>query len=516
MTIDAAPEANDFATACRLLGARTPDRPALRYYGRDSDFGDLDRLSNQVAQGLIAAGLGKGDRIAFYGRNSDDFFILFFGAAKAGIVTVPVNWRLTPAEAGGIVTDARARLAFVEAGFGAPVADGVRLIATAAPDRLDSAFRDWLAAFPDTDPQTEIDPEDIAVQLYTSGTTGPPKGAMLPHRCFFAPRAARRAAGIAWDEWIDGDATLVAMPVGHIGGARLGLMTVAAGACAVVAAEFDAAAMLDFVARDHVTRMFIVPTALRTLLAHPRTAATDFTRLRTIFYGAAPMPPDLLAEATATLGCGFVQQFGMTETTGTFVALDADDHRAGDPARLRSVGRAMPGVALRIVGADGADLPVGQTGEIVTRSPANMAGYWNAPEATAATIDADGWLRTGDAAYLDADGYVFLQDRIKDMIITGGENVYPADVEVVLGQHPAIADVAVFGTPDAKWGEAVTAAVVLRPGESLDTAALLGWARSRLAPFKLPKAVHVVDALPRNANGKLLKRDLRARFAGAA
>jgi long-chain acyl-CoA synthetase len=339
---------------------------------------------------------------------------------------------------------------------------------------------------------------------------------MLPHRCFFAPRAARRAAGIAWDEWHDGDATLVAMPVGHIGGARLGLMTVAAGACAVIAAEFDPGAMLDFVARDHVTRMFIVPTALRTLLAHPRTATTDFSRLRTIFYGAAPMPPDLLRQATATLGCGFVQQFGMTETTGTFIALDADDHRSGDPARLRSVGRAMPGVELRIVGPDGADLPVGATGEIVTRSAANMAGYWNAPDATAATIDAHGWLPTGDAAYLDADGYVFLQDRIKDMIITGGENVYPADVEAVLGQHPAIADVAVFGTPDAKWGEAVTAAVVLRQGDALDTAALVAWARSRLAPFKLPKLVHVVDALPRNANGKLLKRDLRARFAGGA
>ena len=251
------------------------------------------------------------------------------------------------------------------------------------------------------------------------------------------------------------------------------------------------------------------------LVNHPRCAKTNFSRLKYIFYGAAPIPLALLQQCVQTFDCQFLQAYGMTETTGTVVTLPPEDHdpdpKSSSP-RMRAAGRPSPGVEVKIVGPDGQTVATGEVGEIVTRSSNNMLGYWKQPEATARTKTADNWVHTGDAGYMDADGYVYIHDRVKDMIISGGENVYPAEVENAIYGHPDVADVAVIGVPDATWGEAVKAVVVPRPGHTVDPASVIAWARERIAGFKVPKTVDVIIELPRNPTGKILRRSLRAPY----
>ena len=261
--------------------------------------------------------------------------------------------------------------------------------------------------------------------------------------------------------------------------------------------------------------MFVVPAVLMLLLATPTLGVTDLSSLRLVFYGASPIAEDVLVNCMAAFGCGFCQVYGMTETTGAITALPFEDHDPDGPRRglLRSAGRPHQSVRLRVVDPDsGRDVALGEVGEVWTRSAYNMAGYWGKPEETAATIDSGGWLRTGDAGYFDADGYLYLHDRIKDMVVSGGENIYPAEIENVLLSHPAIVDAAVIGVPDEKWGETVKAVVVLGPGETLDEGTVIEFCRSRLAHYKCPTSVDATDALPRNPSGKILKRELRAPY----
>jgi acyl-CoA synthetase (AMP-forming)/AMP-acid ligase II len=279
-----------------------------------------------------------------------------------------------------------------------------------------------------------------------------------------------------------------------------------------VISEFTPGAVFDAVELGGVTRFFMVPAALHLLLLHPRCKTVDFSRLKYIIYGASPIPLDLLRECISMFGAQFLQAYGMTETTGTIVMLPPEDHDPNGNVRMRSAGKALPGVELKIVDADGSEMPVGEVGELITRSSNNMAGYWNLPEASAKTITPDGWVYTGDAGYLDADGYLFIHDRVKDMIITGGENVYPAEVESAIYGHPAVQEVAVIGVPDEKWGEAVKAVCVPKAGTTIDEADVIAWARTKIAGFKVPKSVDVIDALPRNPSGKILRKDLRAPY----
>ena len=258
--------------------------------------------------------------------------------------------------------------------------------------------------------------------------------------------------------------------------------------------------------------MFMVPAALQIVVRQPRARQVDYSRMKYILYGASPIPLDLLRECMEVFGCGFCQQYGMTETTGTIVYLPPEDHDPAGNQRMRAAGLPLPGVEIKVVDADGNEVPRGEVGEVATRSYANMAGYWKLDEATASTIGSDGWLRTGDAGYMDEDGYLFIHDRVKDMIISGGENVYPAEVESAVYGHPAVAEVAVIGVPDEKWGEAVKAVVVPKPGMTIDPDEIIAFARSRIAAFKAPKSIDVIAALPRNASGKILRRELRAPY----
>ena len=276
----------------------------------------------------------------------------------------------------------------------------------------------------------------------------------------------------------------------------------------MIAREFDPTKVLDFFEQSGITKLFMVPAAMQFVVRQPRAREVDFSRLKYMLYGASPIPAALLKECIEVFGCGFVQMYGMTETTGTIVALPPEDHVEGLD-RMRSAGKALPGVELAILDADGKRLPPGEVGEIATRSGSNMAGYWNLPEATARTLDSDGWLRTGDAGYMDQDGYLYIHDRIKDMIISGGENIYPAEVESAICDHPDVAEVAVVGVPDDKWGEAVKAIVVMKPGKKATSSDIIGFTRERIAGFKTPKTVDFIEALPRNASGKILRRHLR-------
>jgi long-chain acyl-CoA synthetase len=305
------------------------------------------------------------------------------------------------------------------------------------------------------------------------------------------------------------------MPLFHIGGSGWALCAMSRGGRSIILRDVDPVMLLELVATERITEMFIVPAVLMFLLATPQLAHTDLSSLRLIFYGASPISEDVLVKCMAAFGCGFCQVYGMTETTGAITALRFEDHDPVGPRRglLRSAGRPHEGVKLRVVDPDsGRDVELGAVGEVWTRSTYNMAGYWQKDAETAATIDASGWLRTGDAGYLDAQGYLYLHDRIKDMIVSGGENIYPAEVENVLLAHPAVVDAAVIGVPDEKWGETVKAIVVLGPGARLDESGIITHCRDNLAHYKCPTSIEVVGTLPRNPSGKILKRELRAPY----
>jgi long-chain acyl-CoA synthetase len=500
----------------RYHARERPDAAALVFEGRETAYAAFDRRSNQVANALLAEGVTKGDRIAYVGKNSDHYFELLFGAAKMGAVMTPIGWRLARPEAAYIIGDAEASIVFVGPeviGHAAEVAAILtkppKVVAMEAGEHGYALYEAWRDAAPDVDPGVAIGSEDIAVQLYTSGTTGKPKGAMLSHRNILGGRQAAAQANMAWNNWGPDDVSLVAMPVAHIGGTGWGIVGLMNGAKGLVAREFDPFKVLDFIEHGRVSKMFMVPAALQIVVRQPRAREVDFSRLKYILYGASPIPLDLLRECMDVFGCGFCQQYGMTETTGTIVYLPPEDHDPAGNPRMRAAGLPMPGVEIKVIDEAGASLPAGAVGEVAIRSVSNMPGYWKLPEATAATIDAEGWLRTGDAGYLDADGYLYIHDRVKDMIISGAENIYPAEVESAIYGHPGVAEVAVIGVPDEKWGEAVKAMVVAKPGHTPTAAEIIAFARTRIAHFKAPKSVDFIEALPRNASGKILRKDLR-------
>ncbi|HEX6567528.1 MAG TPA: AMP-binding protein, partial [Acidimicrobiales bacterium] len=371
-------------------------------------------------------------------------------------------------------------------------------------------FEAWIGAHLADDPGVAAAGDDVAFQLYTSGTTGLPKGVMLTNDNFF-----KGVGGIA-QQWrfTEDSVNLAMMPMFHIAGAGWAMVGLYHGCRTVVLRDVDPARILQVIPEFGVTNAFMVPAVIQFLLVTPGVESTDFSSLRTLVYGASPITDQVLVRGIDTFGCEFIQVYGLTETTGAITQLDGADHDPENrPHLLRSCGRPYPWVEIRAVDGAGDDVPVGQVGELWTRSHQNMAGYWNNPSATAEAVTPDGWFRTGDAGYLDAEGYVYLHDRVKDMIVSGGENVYPAEVENVLMKHPAVDDVAVIGVPDATWGEAVKAIVVLAPGSAVGADAietdLIAFARESLAGYKLPKSVDVADVLPRNPSGKLLKRELR-------
>jgi long-chain acyl-CoA synthetase len=500
------------AEIIRTHGRERPDQGALEVSDRSITFGELDRRSNQVAAALAAEGVGYDDRVAFIDKNGPEWFEVTFGTAKLGAVNVSVNWRLAPPEMAQIITDARATVVIVGPEFTAHIEKveselpGVRTIVAIGPHDRWPAYEEWLGDPASPDPGYECSGTDIAFQLYTSGTTGLPKGVMLTNDNFF-----KGVLGIA-EQWrfTPDSVNLALMPMFHIAGAGWSLVGMTFGCRTVVMRDVDPAEILQLIPQHGITNAFMVPAVIQFVLMTPGVEETDFSTLRALVYGASPITDSVLVKGMETLGCEFIQVYGLTETTGAITQLDGVDHDPqGRPELLRSCGKPYPWVEVRVVDSStGQDVPVGQVGELWTRSHQNMAGYWNNPTATADAITPDGWFKTGDAGFLDGDGFIFLHDRVKDMIVSGGENVYPAEVENALATHPGVADVAVIGVPDDRWGEAVKA-IVVPANNDVTEAELIAFARERLAGYKLPKSVDFAETLPRNPSGKLLKRELR-------
>jgi acyl-CoA synthetase (AMP-forming)/AMP-acid ligase II len=499
----------------RLQALHRPEAIALIYGDRLTNFTTLDQHACKVANGLVGLGIRRHDRVGYLGRNSDAYFELLFGTAKAGAALVPINWRLAAPEIAMILADAGVTTLFLGKGFsGIPAALDLPLRLRCIS--IDGASEEWpdFAAWRDAqssaDPMLPADPEDTVLQMYTSGTTGLPKGVELSHRNYLAVLVAAEALG-AGGVGPD-DVLLMCMPAFHVAGTNIGLIGLAHGSTVVVMEEFNPGLLADIIPRHGVTFLFLVPAAILMLVQHPASGSADFSSVRNLGYGASPISEALVEQARIVFpNAGFWHAYGLTEATGGGTLLPPEAH---DPSRgkLRSCGKPYPGFELRIVDRSGQDVARSHVGEIVLRSAAVMKGYWNNPEATRAAFFTDGWLRTGDAAYKDEEGFIYVHDRVKDMIISGGENVYPAEVENALFGHFAIADVAVIGVPDPRWGEAVKAIVVLRPGQQVTAEEIIVHARQCIAGYKVPKSVDFVDALPRNASGKVLRRMLRAPY----
>ena len=514
------PEAGfTLAGIVRRWAADRGDAPALVYEGRAVTWAELDHRSSRVAQGLLAEGVEPGDRVAYLDKNGPSSFEVLFGTAKGNAVHVPVNWRLSPNEIAAILNDAGVRVLFVGTEFAgvlerfeAALTSVSRIVIVGGAHDRHLDLEAWLSGRPAHDPGVRSSADDLAMLLYTSGTTGRPKGAMLTNRSLAGLRALADRLGCD-----DRTVSLVAMPMFHIGGGGWALVALDRGGTDVVLREVEPARIVEVIERHRVTQAFLVPTVIGMVLAEVDGRPVDFSSLTTLAYGASPISETVLRRSLHAFGCGFVQLYGLTETTGGIVMLAPEDHDLARPDLLQSCGRPMSGVEVRVVDPEtGEDLPDGRVGELWVRSGQNMIGYWEREAETRQTLTPDAWLRTGDAGYRDGDGYLFLHDRIKDMILSGGENVYPAEVENVLMAHPSVADVAVIGVPHEVWGEAVKALVVLTHGADATAEELIGFAREQLAGYKCPKSVDFVAALPRNASGKLLKRELRDRYRDAA
>ncbi|MBD2842366.1 long-chain-fatty-acid--CoA ligase [Erythrobacter rubeus] len=485
-----------------------PDATAFEQDGRITTYAQTDDLTRRLITLLKDRGIAKGDRIAWLGKNHDFYFLLYLAAARMGAVMVPIGWRLAPREIAYILGDTGAKLLFCGDEF-VETAQNVSQDVPAKPQVIEAeAARRAASELPHASYEAPA-VDDPILQLYTSGTTGNPKGALLSNGNLLGLRNPGNEAGLEWNFYEDGDCMLIAMPCAHIGGTGLMNIAVANGIRSEVQAEFTPVGVLEAI-ENGATHMFIVPAALQMVVQHPRAADTDFSNLKYLMYGAAPMPLELLKQAVKTMPTAkFLQAYGMTETSGTISLLPPDDHSLEGNERMRSAGKAVPGVEIEVRDSDNNEIPRGEIGEVCIKSPSNTAGYWKLPEATASTIDDDGWLHTGDAGIMDDDDYVYIQDRIKDMIISGGENVYPAEVENAIFGHPAIAEVAVIGVPSEKWGEEVKACVVCKAGEEVDEGEIIAYTRERIAAFKAPKSVDVIPEMPRNASGKILRRQLR-------
>lgn len=500
-----------FASDLRHWAGERPDDPALTVVGggaTDSEwtYRDLDEHSNRLAHGLRAVGVEPGSRVAHVGRNRAGYVALLYAASKLRAAVAGINWRLTAAELRAPLATARPSVVVVDPEF-LPAVEQALSLAGLDPTLVDGeAVTTWAASWPADDPGDEPRPDDTALIFFTSGTTGTPKGAMLS----VGAMSANMARPTPW-HMRRSTTTLVCSPVFHAAGTGWIYLPVHAGGHCLLLRDPSPADILGAIERFAVTHALLVPAVIRMLVEHPSMATTDTSSLETVAYGASPISPTLLRATMAALGCDLAQAYGMTETGGPITYLGPEDHDAADPhGRLRSAGRPAAGVEVQVTDVETGDaLTAGVVGEIWTRSDQQMSGYLDAPEATQRTITPDGWLRTGDAGYSDADGYIYLTDRLSDVIVTGGENVYPVEIENVLLSHPSVSDAAVIGIPDERWGETVAAVVVATAPDSVDADALIAWCRDRIAHFKAPTSVDVVAELPRNPAGKVLRRVLR-------
>ncbi len=506
-------------------GAR-PRTEFLKHGARRITFAEAEGWANRLAQALLAEGCAIGDRAAWLSGNTPEMGMMFLGMAKAGVAPVMLNRHLAPREWLWILRDAAPRLVFAQGpaqvasidSIRAELPDGIACIALDAP--APPGWRDgaaMLAAATEARPRVPVAADDLYYLIYTSGTTGHPKGVMLTHANIIAHVEQSMVASSFGRR--PGARSLVATPLHHAAGA-LRIATAAINGTSVVLLDrFDPLPYVEVLERDRIATCNLVPSMIQRLLDEvPDIATRDFAALEVIHYGAAPISVPLLRRALEVFRCDLIQGYGLTESTGGIAYLsEQDHHRALEGAAhlLAAAGRPVVLADLRVVDEQDRELPPGAIGELVVRGPNVMKGYWRNPDATAEALRG-GWLHTGDAASFDAEGYLYLHDRLRDMVVSGGVNIYPRAIENVLAAHPAIAEVAVIGVPDPRWGEALLAVCVPR-GDAPEPEALIAFCRDRIGAFKIPRRYEFRAELPRNASGKVLKRELRRpHWEGAA
>ncbi len=510
------PAATRHATLIELMArqaATRGDAVALQMEGRNLTYAQWAARADAAAGMIRALGVKPADRVVWLGRTSLAYYELLMGATLARACLTPINIRLAAPEIAFILEDSDANVVFVTpqyfelaANLARELPRQVTLIAVDGEQAGFLSFEALMAAAASGAGDAPRDDDDI-LQLYTSGTTGRPKGVRLTNANYgFLAAAFAEVEGFLFKA---DEAALCVMPLFHVAGVNFSVASLAGGARLVLLAEFSPAAVIQLIERERIAHVFLVPAMIQMMLQAPEIEGADLSSLRSVSYGASPISEAVLSAATARFGCGFNQFYGMTETTGAGTTLQADQHT---PDLLRSCGVSFPGMEARIQDYDGRALGPGEIGEIALRGPAIMPGYWKREDATRETISADGWLRTGDAGYCDAAGFHFVHDRLKDMIVSGGENIYPAEVENAILGCPGVADAAVIGIPSDRWGEEVRAIVVAAPGVAPTPDEIIAWTRGRIAGFKAPKSITFVDALPRNASGKILRRELRAPY----
>ena len=494
-----------------------PKATALVCGGERLDFVRLVERVSRLAGGLQALGLRAGDRVGMIGLNSHRFVEYFYGVWWGGGVINPVNVRWSAQEVAYSLDDCNTRILLADDAFKGLALElrerskSLRTLIYVGDGAVPEGMSSYEALLERAEPAADAlrGGDDLAAVMYTGGTTGLPKGVMLTHSGL-ALNALSQLAAVARPP---GAVALLSAPMFHVGGMALSLQAMLRLGTQILLPAFDEVATLEAIHRERVTETFLVPTMIKRLIEHPRFGDYDLSSLRMMIYGAAPIDSTLLAQAMRALpNSQFCQAYGMTELCSTAAVLPPDCHLPGsDPARLRAAGLPVPVAEIRIVDAQDRELPRGAVGEITVRGPTVMAGYWNKPEQTAAALRG-GWMHTGDSGYMNSDGFVYVVDRIKDMIVSGGENVYSAEVENAISQLPEVSACAVIGVPDDAWGERVHAVVVPRAGMALTEAAVVAHCRSLIAGYKCPRSVEFRTELPLSAAGKLQKFKLREPF----
>ncbi len=490
--------------------ARAPEKIGLVFEGREFTYAEMNERANKAAAALRHLGVSRGDRVAWLARNVAVFWDALFGAAKIGAVMTPINWRLAPAEIAQILEDSKATIFVGEKDF----IDPLNAIGAATPETtltLETGAGSFDAL---VDEQNAVAPahkpslDDAFIQLYTSGTTGLPKGVVLSNRAYKMNGELGAEQRILAPKSAD-EVALHALPHFHVAGVNFGLMAMARSMPILQLRQFDPVGIVEAAKGAAPLNSFLVPAMIMMILEAAKQMQTPLGKFANVSYGAAPMPEALLDAAMAAMpNATFTQFYGATENCGAVTFLAHGDHARGKKQRV-AAGRPWPGTEVKVCDPESGDtVGAGETGEVWMRSGAVMDGYWGRDDATAEAL-VDGWYRTGDAGYFDENGFLYVCDRVKDMIISGGENIYPAEIENALAQHPAVLEAAIIGVPDEKWGEIVKAFIVKRAGTELSEDDVIAHLADRIAKFKLPREVSFIGALPRNPSGKILKTELR-------
>ncbi|MFC2051196.1 class I adenylate-forming enzyme family protein [Chloroflexota bacterium] len=507
-----------------IATAICPEKDAIVFEGKRYTFSQLNERVNRIGNALSNLGVQKGDRVAMLQVNTNQCVEVYFAVAKIGAIYVPLNFRARGNELTYMLDSSESSALFAGERY-IDLVDSIKpnlnsvntFVSLDSPHEGMLYYEDMIASSPADEIFTEIGDDDTTILMYTAGTTGFPKGVMLSHNSF----AVYVLENVSPADPVSEDRNILTVPLYHVAGIQAMMAAIYGGRTLVMERQFEPKEWMELVEAEKVNRAMMVPTMLKQLMGHADFSKYDLSSLKVITYGAAPMPLEVIKRAVDLFpGVGFINAFGQTETASTITTLSPEDHditgtdevKEKKLKRLSSIGRPMPDIEMKIVDEEGNKLPQGEVGEIVARGPRVMSGYWKDQEKTEKTIDKDGWVHTGDMGYVDEDGYFFLAGRATDMIIRGGENISPEEVEGVMHSHPKIDECAVIGIPDEDWGEVPMCVVVLKKGATATPDELMEHCRANLASFKRPRSVVFREELPRNTMGKILKRALREQY----